>query len=243
MQETAGGEIEHLPADVHPGDFQVMRPLAVGQAGLQLPGLGVDEIGRERPGVAPEQRVRQRAVPPEEAAQMEPDQQHGQGIQQPGKGVRTQGGGKHRPVGQGEGQVAGHQHGLKLDAVLVMAPGDDATGLNRGDAQTFEIAQHAVFANGQGLTDLLEGVDPRAQPHEPHDVPGDTPGERDELVLRPGLERNLPGQLEQRRVVGRSKNPHRYPPPRSRTRGRTAPRWEVRPRVRSLGGEALAGGG
>ena len=50
---------------------------------MQLAGLGVDEVGGERARVAPEERVRERAVAPEEAAQVEPDEQLGARVEQP----------------------------------------------------------------------------------------------------------------------------------------------------------------
>ena len=52
-----------------------MPSLTVREARVQLAGLGVDEVGRERAGVAAEERVRERAVAPEEAAEVEADEQ------------------------------------------------------------------------------------------------------------------------------------------------------------------------
>ena len=65
------------------GDLEVVRALPVGQPRVQLAGLGVDEVGGERAGVAAEQRVRQRAVAPVEAGQVQPDEQPGQRVEQP----------------------------------------------------------------------------------------------------------------------------------------------------------------
>ena len=45
--------------------------------------LGVDHIGPQGAGVTAEQGVVQRAVAPEEALQMEPDEQDGEGVDDP----------------------------------------------------------------------------------------------------------------------------------------------------------------
>ena len=70
------------PATFDLGDGEVVVALAVGQAVVQLAGLGVDQPGGERPRVAPEQGVRQRAVAPEEPGQVDPGQELGEGVEQ-----------------------------------------------------------------------------------------------------------------------------------------------------------------
>ncbi len=67
LEEAAGREVHQLAGDVDPGDVEVVLALAVGQPGVQLAGLGVDEVGREGAGVAAEQGVGQRHVAPPEA--------------------------------------------------------------------------------------------------------------------------------------------------------------------------------
>ena len=67
MQHAAGLEVEQLAEDVDAGDVEVVLALPVGELLVQLAGLGVDEVRRERAGVTPEQRVGQGAVLPEEA--------------------------------------------------------------------------------------------------------------------------------------------------------------------------------
>ena len=84
---------------------------------VQLAGLGVHEVGGERAGVAAEQGVGQRDVAPVEAGQVQPDQQHGQGVDQPGRGVRAQRLAEQRAVGQRELQVPGDQAGVERLAV------------------------------------------------------------------------------------------------------------------------------
>ena len=53
-------------ADPLGGELDVVVALAGGERGVQLGGLGVDQVGRHRPGVEAEQRVGQRAVAPDE---------------------------------------------------------------------------------------------------------------------------------------------------------------------------------
>ena len=50
---------------------------------MQLARLGVDEVRGERARVAPEERVRERAVAPEEAAEVQPDEQLGARVEEP----------------------------------------------------------------------------------------------------------------------------------------------------------------
>ena len=70
-------DVGELARDVLLRDQQVVPPLAVREARVQLAGLGVDEVRGQRAGVAAEERVRERAVAPEEAAQVEADEQLG----------------------------------------------------------------------------------------------------------------------------------------------------------------------
>ena len=85
------------------------------QRGVQLAGLGVDEVGRERARVAAEQRVRERAVAPEEAGEVEPDEQLGERVEQPvaqvGEPPRLR---EERAVRQRVVEVAGDQHRLEV---------------------------------------------------------------------------------------------------------------------------------
>ena len=96
---------------------------------VQLAGLGVDQVGGERARVAPEQRVGQRAVAPEEADQVQPDEQHGQRVEQPCDRVRADVRGEQRPVRQRELQVPGDQDRVERLAVGVHAVQDDADGV------------------------------------------------------------------------------------------------------------------
>ena len=83
-------QVHQLTDDVHPRDLQVVLALPGGQGVVQLSGLGVHQVGGELTGVPAEQRVREGHVPPVEAEQVQPHEQHGQGIDQPGGGVRCE---------------------------------------------------------------------------------------------------------------------------------------------------------
>ena len=61
-------DVEQLAEDVHLRDLEVVAALAVRERAVQLAGLGIDEVRRERARVAAEERVREGAVAPEEAA-------------------------------------------------------------------------------------------------------------------------------------------------------------------------------
>ena len=117
LEEAAGLEVHQLAGDVDAGDLEVVLALPVGQRLVQLAGLGVDEVCRERAGVAAEQGVGQGHVAPPEADEVQPDQQHGEGVDQPGRGVRAQRLAEQRAVGQGELQVPGDQAGVQRLAV------------------------------------------------------------------------------------------------------------------------------
>ena len=82
-------QVEQLAGDVLGRDLDVVLALPGGQPRVQLAGLGVDQVGGERAGVAAEQRVRQRAVAPVETGEVQADEQPGQRVEQPGPQVRA----------------------------------------------------------------------------------------------------------------------------------------------------------
>ncbi len=167
---------------------------------MQLAGLGIHEVGRERPGVPSEQGVRQRDVAPVEAPQVQPDEQNGERVDQPRRGVLTQRLREQGPIGQRELQVLGDQGRLQRLARRVSASTDDPDGLDGGQPQPPQQPQQAVLTLGEFEGDLLDRQNGPGHAHESHRVPRDSPGQRGEEVLRPGLQRNLPGQVEDRGV-------------------------------------------
>ena len=104
--------------------------LAVGQPRVQLAGLGVDEVGGQRAGVAAEQRVRQRAVAPEEPGEVQPDEQAGQRVEQPDPQLGQVAPGEQRAVGLRELQMPGDQQSAELLAVVGDAIDHRAVGLD-----------------------------------------------------------------------------------------------------------------
>ena len=68
-------EVGQAEGDVLDEDLEVVVPLAVGQGRVDLARLGVDEVRLDPVAVAPEQRVRERAVAPVDAAPMEVDEE------------------------------------------------------------------------------------------------------------------------------------------------------------------------
>ena len=47
LRDTVGAKVEELTGDVLGRDRQVIGALSVGELRVQLPGLGIDEIGGE----------------------------------------------------------------------------------------------------------------------------------------------------------------------------------------------------
>ena len=76
-----GGHVLELAGEVLLGDLQVVLPLAVREGLVQLARLRVHEVRRERAGVAAEERVRERAVPPEEPREVEAHEQLRSGVE------------------------------------------------------------------------------------------------------------------------------------------------------------------
>ncbi len=200
LEQAARLEVHELAGDVDEGDVEVVLALAVAQPLPQLPGLGVDEVCRERPGIPAEERVGERDVAPPEAGEVQPHEQHRQGVDEPGRGALAQRLAVERPVGKGELEVPRDEAGVQLPPVGADPTADDPEGLHARHPEAVEVAEQLVLAAGQVRLDLLDGEDATRQPHEPHDVPGDTSGECGEDVLRPLLERDAPRQVEQRRV-------------------------------------------
>ena len=109
VQGLAGLQVEELGEDVLGRDGQVVLAHVLRQRRLQLAGLGVDEVGGEPAGVAPEQHVGQGHVAPEEVGEVQPDQQHDQRVDERRHVVRREPVREEAAVGQREAQVLGQQ--------------------------------------------------------------------------------------------------------------------------------------
>ena len=131
-----GVHVEQLPDDVHLRDLEVVAALALGECAVQLPGLGVDEIRRERACVAPEERVRERAVAPEEPPQMQPCKELRKCVQEMGAQIRDPLGREQRAVGKRELEVSRDQRGVEAARTV----GDDADRLDDRQVLAFEPA-------------------------------------------------------------------------------------------------------
>ena len=166
----------------------------------ELAGLGVDEVGGERAGVAPEQRVRERHVAPEEPDDVQSHEQHRECVDEAGRGVGPQRLREQRPVGQREAQVPRDEHGLQRVALVVGAVRDHGDGIDAGDVEALQRAQHLVLALGHLGRRLLDGDDVRSEVREAHEVARDALRQRGDRLARPGLEREVPREVEERRV-------------------------------------------
>ncbi len=207
-EQLARLQVEQLAVDPLLRQVQVVGPLARGQRGVPLARFRVHQVGLERARVVPEQRVRQRAVTPEEPGQVQPHQQLGQRVEQPVGGGTAAGAGEHSPVGGGEVEEPGDQDRLGVRATVH----HDADHFDRGHVQLRELPQQPVLAPGQVLRDLLERVQLAVVGDEPDDVPGDAAlADGDQPLVGPLLERLGPRQGQQagRMVGGRAEHePH-----------------------------------
>ncbi len=132
-QELGGGQVEELPTHPFEGELDVVLPLAVAEGWVQFARLGVHEDGLQRAGVQPEQRVRQRAVPPEEAGKVQSHEELDEGVKEPvGRagpvGVRVQ-----RAVRRRVLEEVGAQDRVQLGALVDVPVDDDPERLDRRD--------------------------------------------------------------------------------------------------------------
>src|SRR5207244_178208 len=97
-----GLHVEQLPGDVLLRDQEVVAALARAQARVELARLGVDEIGGELARVAAEERVRERAVAPEEAREVQAREELGERVEQAVAEVGDATAGEQDPVGERE---------------------------------------------------------------------------------------------------------------------------------------------
>jgi hypothetical protein len=161
-------QVEQTAGHVLGGDLEVELALPVGELRVPLAGLDVDDVRRQLAGVAPEQRVRQRAVAPVEAGQMETYQEPDQGVEQAfaqvGDGQAAPG--QERTVGERVVEVPRDEHAV----VAVGFPGEHRDHLGGGQAVLGQLAQQAVLAKGELVGELLDHVRGGAELDEADDV-------------------------------------------------------------------------
>ena len=121
-----GRNVRELTGQVLLGDLQVVLTLAVRERLVQLARLRVHEVGGERARVAAEERVRQRAVAPEEPRQVKPHEQLRAGVEKPVAEVRKSGAREERAEGQRVVEMPGDQH--RIERLVVT--GDHAHDLD-----------------------------------------------------------------------------------------------------------------
>ena len=197
-QPDLGVDVEQLADDVHLRDVEVVAPLPVGERAVQLAGLGVDEVRGQRAGVAAEERVRERAVAPEEAAQVQAREQLDERVQEVRAQVGDAAAGEERAVGERVLEVARDQDGVQV----VAAAGDDPDRLDDRQALPLEAAQQRPLAARRALGQLLQRVERAVVLDEAHDVAADAADQVDEPLRLPLLERLAPRQVEEVRMAG-----------------------------------------
>ena len=142
---------------------------------MQLAGLRVDEVRRQRARVAAEERVRERAVAPEEAAQVQARQQLGEPVQQVRAQVGDRRAGEERAVGERVLEVARDQHRVEVVARgSVTMPTASTTGRPWLSSR----AQQRPLAARRPLGQLLQRVERAVVLDEAHDVAADARGSR-----------------------------------------------------------------
>ena len=167
---------------------------------MQLARLGIDEIGRERARIAPEERVRERAVAPEEPREVDADEQLGERVQQAVAQIRHARAAEQAAVGQREVEVPRDQHGLGLVAVVPHVLRDHADGVDHGHDRIVQLAQQPVLEPRDARRQRLERVQPLAVADEAHDVAVDAARHLDQAIALPFVQRLAPRQVQEVRV-------------------------------------------
>ena len=127
---------------------------------------------------------------------MQSHEQEHQGIEQSVHGVGPQGACVHVPIRDRPRQVLGDQHTWEGLTGGVRAPGDDPHPVDGWDLELLEIPQETELALGELRGDLLEGHHRPVDVDETHDVAGDPARQRDDQLIGPPRQRDLPGEVE-----------------------------------------------
>ncbi|WLP85993.1 hypothetical protein Q9G90_06350 [Corynebacterium stationis] len=106
--------------------------------------------------------------------------------------------------------MLGHQSCGELPVVFLcrMASGDHGYGAHTGGTKALQFTQHLVLVVGGTRTNFFDRDDAAVDPHETHDVPGNTPGQRGDEIIGPLFQGCTPGQCQQCRRVRRRGDAH-----------------------------------
>jgi hypothetical protein len=125
---------------------------------------------------------------------------------------RRLGGGQHpspedEAVRERELEQARDDDRIELLPLGLRTLGDDADRLDRGDAVVGERREKPVLPLRDPLRELLQAVVAAVQRDEADDVAADAALDVDVQLLRPLRERERPGELEERPLVGARDKP------------------------------------
>src|SRR5436305_4514551 len=183
------GEVMELTCEVLLSDVEVVVALPVGEPLVQLARLGIDEIRGERAGIAAEERVRERAVSPEEAGEMQADEQLRECSRDRRLRCRQHAATEDQAVRKRELEKPRHEHGGQLVAVLRAPAVNDADRLDRRRLLALKRREQPVLTCRQPRRELLQCEQAPAELDEADDVAADAPLDLDEVALGPVLER------------------------------------------------------
>ena len=160
---------------------------------MKLARLRVDEVGGERACVAAEEDVRERGVAPEEAGEVDPNQKLGPCVEERVAELGDVAAREERSKGQRVVEVSRDEDRIEIGSALA----DDADDLDDGHLVRCEGAQKAVLLAGEPHRQLLQRVEPAVVLDEAHHVAMDSRDHVDQALMRPALERALPGEVEE----------------------------------------------
>ena len=202
LGDAAGGDqVTEVAGDVGAGDLQVVLAEGVGDRGVALAGLRIDQVRHQGAGISPEQDVVERAVAPEEAVEVQTGEQDHAGVHQPRPQVEPVRVAEQVAVREGEVEVAGDEHRSQLAAIGIDPGGDHTDRLDDRQSDLGQFAQQPVLAPSRSLGGGLEGVHTVVVGDEAHHVAGDAVGHAGQAPTggpdRPFLQGPVPGQVEE----------------------------------------------
>ena len=161
-EATTDLQVEQAAGHVLGGDLEVHLALAIGERRVPLRRLDVDDERRQRTGVAAEQRVRQRAVAPEEPGQVKAYEQPDEGVEEALAeiGDAQPATRQQRAVRQRVVEVAGDEQAVPLTGPF----GDGGDDVDGRQLVLVQAAQQPVLAEHEMVGKFLDDVGPAAVP-------------------------------------------------------------------------------